>query len=473
MIRTKAYRWLSRQLRVEVDSLDLPLSTSYSIRVFNVIILTSVLSAFLFGVFSFLVGTGIQAMLSFISIPVFLLVLNLSRKGRYATAKLIFSTFVLFLIVFFSLMFGKGFGSEYWILVMGGLSLLIFDKRKNSQLLVFVALLCFFVIEMARPYIHPIGNFQPEIKRLVLAGNVVFIFVIAFVISFVLRGGSEKFEEVIKKRNRILQLQNKDLTDSINYAKRIQKAILPSPQLLSKYPTNFFVLFEPKDIVSGDFYWIYPLYDKILFAVVDGAGHSVSGALTSIMSHTMLTQCVEEFQKTEPIDLYYKFRELIILQKEKWNDFLIEDLEISICSYGWQDFQLEYASNGNFMYLIKHINNVEASDELTIIPNDRYVLKEIRKSYEINESPRLRKEPFQGQFTFRKDDMLYLTTDGMARQLGGPKYKKLKAKRLKDLLMSVQHFNLKKQEQIIRDVLSSWRGKSERTDDVTILGFKI
>ncbi|HAW51839.1 MAG TPA: hypothetical protein DCX54_05840, partial [Flavobacteriales bacterium] len=111
--------------------------------------------------------------------------------------------------------------------------------------------------------------------------------------------------------------------------------------------------------------------------------------------------------------------------------------------------------------------------ELTIIPNDRYVLKEIRKSYEINESPRLRKEPFQGQFTFRKDDMLYLTTDGMARQLGGPKYKKLKAKRLKDLLMSVQHFNLKKQEQIIRDVLSSWRGKSERTDDVTILGFKI
>ena len=95
------------------------------------------------------------------------------------------------------------------------------------------------------------------------------------------------------------------------------------------------------------------------------------------MSHTLLTQCVEEYNKTEPIDIYNQMRELINVRKEKWNDFLIEDLELSICSYKWDDFQLKYASNGNFLYLVKHVNNVDDLDEITVndaVPNTHFTV---------------------------------------------------------------------------------------------------
>jgi serine phosphatase RsbU (regulator of sigma subunit) len=356
---------------------------------------------------------------------------------------------------------------------MGGMSLLIFNKKENSFNMILMAILLFGMIQVAQYFIDPVYPIIKESKSIIYFTNIIFIFGTNFILSYVLRYSGEEFEQKLQYSNALLARKNKDLTDSITYAKRIQLAVLPQEQLKNEWRKYVFVLFEPKEIVSGDFYWIYPFPDRFLFAVVDGSGHGVSGALVSIMAHTMLTQCVEEYRLREVDDIIVRMKMLIRERKEKWNDSLADNMEISLCSYEWNSNKLSYSSNGNALYLIKHIDNVLPEDGMKMESDDRYVMKEIRNPHSFIKKSLSDTDFLSGSHFFGKDDMLYLATNGMSSQLGGPKGKKLKSRRLKDLLMSVQHLSLTKQRHIINDVAFNWRGKFERTDDITLMGFRI
>ena len=464
---------LFRLINLGTDEGSMPLGMVKNIRMFNRINLLSILSLALYTLVMLVLGSALNALFCLLSLFAFILVAFQVYRGRRGSAKLLYSSWIFLLILVFSFLFGQNIGSQFWLVIVGGLSLLIFRQRSNAFRMVLIGLLVFFIIDVFIYKMDPFYDLGAFFEGYVFSVNIIFIFCTNFLISYVLRFSSEDYQRMIAESNKSLQFKNRNLTDSISYAKRIQDAILPHDRIRDSYRHNFFVLFEPKDIVSGDFYWVYPMEDRIFFAVVDGAGYGVSGALTSIISHTLLTQCVEEYRNNEVLAIYQEFKSLIYKRKEMWNDQLIEDIEVSICSYNWNTGRLGYASNGNYFYLVKHVNNVEAEDGIDLTNQDRYAMKEIRKDHNFDTVPRLQREAMYAEFNFRKDDMVYLATNGFSRQLGGPRYKKLKSQRLKDLLMSVQHFNVYKQKHIIADILFSWRGKLPGTDDITLLGFKI
>lgn len=472
MTANSTYRFFQKLVNSGLSN-KMSLGEEKNVRMLNRLLYISTFIMSFYGLVMLGIGAFLSGWICLIAVPLFLFSIWLIKVQNRAIAKLLFSTIILALVILFSILFGPGMASEYWTIVFGGISLLIFRQRINAFRMVIFSILSFLLIQYLHMLIPPLYVIDPEIKRYVFTSNIVFIFSTSFVISFILRYSTESFERIIEESNKILLDQNKELIDSINYAKRIQEAILPSDQTMASLSKNMFVLFEPKDIVSGDFYWIYPLKDRLLFAVVDGSGHGVSGALTSIISQSILMQCVEEYKKIEARDIFEKFRELIFKRKEAFNDSISEEIELGICCYEWETARLTYTGNGNYLYLINHVSNLNKSDEIINSEQDRYVMKEIRNNYQLKNT----RDPDQIQLhleaTFRKDDTLYLTTDGFAHQFGGARYKKFKAARLKDLLMSVQHFNLPKQKRIITDVLNNWRGKYERTNDITILGFKI
>jgi len=452
---------------------SLSMSESKRIRTLNRILLISIVILFFYSILMYTLDMYLSAITCATAIIIYVLNYFLIVKGRVLTAKIVYSSSLIILILTFSILFGKGLASEYWIIISGGFYLLIFRERSMALAMALLSVFCFFIIEWAQLYIGRYYLIDEEIAQTIVLWNVFFIFITTFVISYILRYSTEEFQIKIAESNRLLSFKNKSLTDSIKYAKRIQQAILPMDQLKESRERNFFVVFKPKEIVSGDFYWIYPLPDRILFAIVDGAGHGVSGALTSIIAHTFLNQCVEENQMIQPLDIFNEFTKMISKRKSKWNDFMIDNIELSICSYHWPDLSLSYASNGNAIYLLKHVNNVDTKDEIEIQDDDRYVLKEISVKHNADRVSIENTVPISGMHYFRKDDMLYLTTDGLAKQFGGSKGGKFTKKRVKSLLMSLQTFNVIKQELTMKDVLYNWIGKFAPTDDITVLGFKV
>ena len=463
----------SKLVYAGIDADEQSLAEVKSITMLTRMILLSFFILVFYTILMFELGYYANSLFCFISLPIITFIYYLITRKKIAQAKISYTGLILFLYTFFAIYFGKGIGSEYWIIIMGGVSLLIYRRKDNAFAFVAVSLIVFFIIELFQWYFPPVAILDESIRETIITSNIVFIFLTAYMVSYILRFSSEDFEKRIEERNKELIHKNKDLIDSINYSKRIQKAVLPSDQQRQILRKNIFVMFEPKDIVSGDFYWIHRLNDRLLFGIVDGSGFGVSGALISIMAHTLLSQCVEEYGLRSPLDIMEKLKSLIYERKEKWQDHLAENLEFTLCAYDWKTFELSYATNGNVLYLIKHVNNIEEKDEMKIIDDDRYAMKEIRKAYHLIKEPVQKGAIISGVFNFRKDDMLYLATNGFSSQIGGPKGKKLKANRLRDLLMSVQHFTLKKQQFIINDVLVNWKGKLKPTDDITLMGFKI
>lgn len=464
---------LRRLIYIGVDPEEQSLAAIKGITTLTRLLLMSILMLFVYTIFMFKIGLYSSSLLCALSSPIMGFNYYLIAKKKIGLAKYMYAGTILFLIAFFSVFFGKGMGSEYWIIIIGGISLLIFRRRENAFIMVIIGVVVLFITEFFQDLFQPIYYVDEAYLSLGLLANVFFIFLTTYGISFILRYSSEDFEKRIQESNSDLVRKNKDLTDSINYSKRIQMAVLPSEQDQKVLERNIFVIFEPKDIVSGDFYWIYRLDDRLLFGVVDGSGHGVSGALISIMVHTLLSQCVEEYNCITPSSITLKLKELIIERKEKWKDQFAEDLEVTLCCHIWKTGEFSYSSNGNVIYLMKHINNLDSSDGFSPVGDDRYAMKEIRNPYSFAKVLLPKAKFLEGAFKFRQDDMVYLATNGFSSQIGGPKGKKLKTKRLKDLLMSVQHFNLKKQRYIINDILVNWKGKKGATDDITLLGFKI
>jgi len=255
----------------------------------------------------------------------------------------------------------------------------------------------------------------------------------------------------------IIKEKNKDITDSIKYAKRIQEAILPPDKLVKQCLPESFVLYKPKDIVSGDFYWIENAGDKILVAAVDCTGHGVPGAFVSIVGHNGLSRVFNEFKITQPALILDKLNEIVgETFRQQDNKEVKDGMDIALCSIDFKNLTLEYAGAMNSLYLI---NNGE--------------LKEVKAD----------KQPI-GAFDNRKNftnhlikltagDCIYIFSDGYADQFGGPKGKKFLYKKFQDLLLSIHKSPMNEQKEILDKAIMEWKGKHEQVDDILVIGVKI
>jgi serine phosphatase RsbU (regulator of sigma subunit) len=304
-----------------------------------------------------------------------------------------------------------------------------------------------------------------EIYRQTMTSRVIiFVGVLILMLAFVaIRGFIQKRKanlelavknEKIEMAYNIIEDQHKDIKDSINYAKRIQYALLANNNLLDQNLPAHFILFEPKDIVSGDFYWGTEHENKFYLAVCDSTGHGVPGAFMSLLNIGFLSEAIKEKNISAPNEILNYVRKRLIdsIDREDQKDGMDA---ILICIDKTTNV-INYSAANNGPVLIRN-------KELIKLPKDKMPVGRGEKT-----------ESF-GLFTIecQKGDMLYLYTDGFADQFGGKNGKKFKYKQLNEILSKNSNSTLKDQKEILNASFSNWKGNLEQVDDVCIIGIRI
>jgi serine phosphatase RsbU (regulator of sigma subunit) len=269
----------------------------------------------------------------------------------------------------------------------------------------------------------------------------------------------------LKKANAIIEQKNKDITDSINYAKRIQQGILPGKEVLDKCFENYFVLYKPKDIVSGDFYWAIDSIDRqtnsklAVIAAVDCTGHGVPGAFMSMLGNTLLNQTIVNPHVITAADvLDYLNAQLPENLKSTGSDQHIRDgMDMGLCILDYKKMQMQFAGANNPCWIIRNSDLIE-------IKGDKQPISASNDNEKKNFTNHI--------IDLKKGDCIYLITDGFADQFGGPKEKKFGYRKLKELLLSVQSEQMNTQKEILESAFVSWQGNHEQIDDVCLIGIR-
>lgn len=264
----------------------------------------------------------------------------------------------------------------------------------------------------------------------------------------------DRTAEVVAQKEELAE-KNKDITDSIRYAKRIQIAILPPK---SPFP-NTFILFKPKDIVSGDFYWFTEVGDKQYFAAVDCTGHGVPGAFMSIIGHSSLNKIVNQYGVLDPGKILTELNKEVILtlHQEGAVGEVMDGMDLALVAYDTRKNMIEFAGAFNPMYLVRNGELLETKADRQAIGRS---LDNHGKEFTTNE------------VKVQKGDVIYLFSDGYADQFGGDKLKKFKARNMKDLMTAIASKPVDTQKDILDDAIEKWRGEVQQVDDILVIGRK-
>jgi serine phosphatase RsbU (regulator of sigma subunit)/tetratricopeptide (TPR) repeat protein len=266
-----------------------------------------------------------------------------------------------------------------------------------------------------------------------------------------------KQKNIIEEQRNIVSEKNKAVLDSINYAKRIQDAIIPDHDHFTKQFTEAFVLYQPKDIVAGDFYWSKRLHENLLiFAAADCTGHGVPGAMVSIVCSNALNTTLNEMLITQPAKVLDNVNS-VVMEAFKKNDNEVKDgMDISLCLLNSKTKQLQWAGANNPLWIIRN-------GELLEYKADRQPIGTFVNSRSFTNHV----------IQLEEKDSLYLFTDGYSDQFGGENGKKFKSANLKKLLLNIKDQPMQRQYDLIKEELVVWMHNHEQTDDICIIGIRI
>jgi len=272
---------------------------------------------------------------------------------------------------------------------------------------------------------------------------------------------AQQEKEIFRLRNVELKAALDEIKESFRYAQRIQSAILPPQKLVDEVLKDSFILFRPKDIVSGDFYWLEQIEDQLLLAAVDCTGHGVPGAMVSMVGNNCLNRAVHEFGLTKPAEILDQLTVLVegtFMHKDlQYSEEEIKDgMDISLCRLGLKARKISWAGANNPLWLLR-------DGKITEVTADKQPIGKFDN-----------RQPFtEHEFSLEKGDCIYLFTDGYADQFGGPKGKKFSYRQLKELLVRISTLPMEEQLDTLARTLHDWRGNLEQVDDVTIAGIRI
>ena len=287
----------------------------------------------------------------------------------------------------------------------------------------------------------------------------------------------ERTAEVMHK-NEELAKKNKDILDSINYAQRIQQAILPSPSFVKCHLPESFVFFRPKDIVSGDFYLLEMAEESVMFAVVDCTGHGVPGAFMSFLGHDGVQRAISEYKLSEPGKVLDKLNDLVQRALQSSDNPDVKDgMDIALCLLDAKTRKLQFAGANNPLYIIRSASQpVLMRNDGPMQPNmelNGYHLYETKG----NKQPigaHINRVPFTTySFEMLPGDTLYVFSDGFADQFGGPNGRKFLYSNLKTILIEHQQLKLSNQMEAYEKIINQWIGNHEQIDDICLMGVRI
>jgi serine phosphatase RsbU (regulator of sigma subunit) len=327
------------------------------------------------------------------------------------------------------------------------------------------------------------SHFLAYIVYLTLA--ILLVFLIIKLYTRRLKQENIRLESIIKERTAEIRKQKEELTDSIEYASRIQQALLPSQKLLEEHQIEHFILFKPRDIVSGDFYWMGTISEKLLVVAADCTGHGVPGAFMSMLGITFLDEIVIKAKITDTGMIMEQLRDHVIssLKQSGQNnlDSSKDGMDLAMVSIDLSKNQFQYSGAYNPLYLVRKLNRSEKEKvnkgtgldlPRGCIHDDKHLLLQIRAdNMPIGISEK--KEAFQSSSFKNEGYNLYMFSDGFVDQFGGPKGKKFMSLNFKKLILEMQTIPLKDQGASMEKVLSDWMGDHSQIDDILVMGLRI
>lgn len=305
-----------------------------------------------------------------------------------------------------------------------------------------------------------ISKAKIDAQKKIITASLIALFIVLLLVVFVFRGykQKQKANQIISKQKEIVELKNSEILSSINYARRIQTALLTSEKYLKKYLNNFFILYKPKDIVSGDFYWGLEHRGIFYLVVADCTGHGVPGAFMSLLNISILNELIIEKNISEPGKILTEARQEIIKSlNPEGGEESKDGMDCVLCAFDFKNNKLQYACANNSFYLIR---------------NGGLILSETNKM-SVGKSHDDTKAFDTFDLQLEKGDALYIITDGYADQFGGPKGKKFKYNQLQNVFMEMHKEEMPVQKEKLNTVFEEWRGSHEQVDDVCVISLKI
>ncbi len=364
--------------------------------------------------------------------------------------------------------FTKGYESFItpWIASTPIVALLVAGKRGGIISLVICSLvLTSFYCLYLNGYIFPEGynlKYKNIFSFTTNIGLILILYLIAIVFentkNTALRNLDEK-NNLLDVQKKTLEIKQKEILDSINYSRRIQRAILPPEKIVKRLLPDSFILYKPKDIVSGDFYWVTEWGNKTMFAAVDCTGHGVPGAFMSIVGQNILNQAVNEYGLSKPNLVLNSLNKGVSRTLGADDENVIRDgMDLALCSLDKKQMLLEFSGAFNPLWVLRNKEIIE-------IKGNKFPIGSFMDDAVQN---------FDNHtIQLEKNDIIYIFTDGYADQFGGPKGKKFKDKNVKKLLCDICHETMERQKEILETSINEWKGELEQIDDILIMGVKI
>jgi serine phosphatase RsbU (regulator of sigma subunit) len=281
----------------------------------------------------------------------------------------------------------------------------------------------------------------------------------------------------IQEQHDMVFSQKEMITDSISYAERIQSALLPSRSLLDEMMGDYFVILKPKDIVSGDFYWVKEVQDHLVIVGADCTGHGVPGAFMSMLGMTLLNGLINDRCFDAPSAILESLRHKIkvMLDQDGASDEQKDGMDVALAILNKKSREVHFAGANNPLYIVRNKEQGTGKDleAFASKDNEKFQLFEIKGDKQ-PVGTHWEETPFTTHsINLQEKDSIYLFSDGFIDQFGGEKRKKFMSGNFKKLLLSVQEESMHKQAQILEETFESWRGDVEQIDDVSVIGVRI
>ena len=270
----------------------------------------------------------------------------------------------------------------------------------------------------------------------------------------------EKQKEALAIQNKTIEEKNKDITDSIQYAKKIQEAILPPPEQIKNIVDDYFILYRPRDIVSGDYYWITHRDDISIIVAADCTGHGVPGAFMSMLGIAFLNEIVNKEGIIQSNEILNRLRQQVVhqLHQDGEDGNSKDGMDVSLYVINHKTMQLSFSGAYNPLFIIRDNEIIQLKADR--MPIGYYIKMDVPFSIE--------------NFELKKGDCLYNSSDGYTDQFGGPKGKKFMTKKFKNLLLDIHKKPMKEQRDILDKTIDNWRGDEiEQIDDIIVIGIRI
>lgn len=453
------------------------------IRLSNGILLTGEIILVLLSIKSLFNNLVSEFLVQFLGMVLFAIPLICNYLGHNKAAKLLCVLITIFYLSFLTIFWGSDRGSQLIIFAVTGLAVLFFENKKVIVSLCIIAALAIILVEVYGFYYEPF-YYPPNIKQAYLI-NILITIILIGVVTGIFKREIYKYQaqitsvnneiisqnrnmaelnkslsasvNVIKEQKAAIDEAHKRLRDSINYAKTIQQALLFIPAEVKKFIPDYFVLFQPLHIVSGDFYYFHVREKLIFIAAVDCTGHGVPGAFMSMIGHRVLQEAIETEKINEPDRILNFLNEkvnMILKQSYTSNN---DGMDVSMITINIEDREICYAGAKNSLL-------IATGKTIKKIKGDRFSIggfTPLDHEYSVN------------RLQLKKNDCIYLMSDGFQDQFGGPDNKRFMSNRLSELINLIHQENMQVQYEKLSASLKAWSENNEQTDDILLIGLRI